>query len=166
MNVGPLIVDSNFFIQAHRETYPLDVASSFWQKVRELSFAKRIISIDKVRTELFVNKDALCVWCESNLPADFFISSASVFQQYQQVLQVAYRRQPNYNQRALDTFLDADEADAWLIAHALQGSNVIVTHEISEPTKISRVKIPDICRELGIRTISTIEMFRELGETF
>jgi hypothetical protein len=164
--MGPLIVDSNFFIQAHRDTYPLDVATSFWAKIGELAVVGRIISIDKIKAELHRNKDALTTWCDGNLPADFFSPSAPVIGQYAQVINIARLRQPPYNQRALDTFFDADEADAWLIAHALSGGNTIVTHETSQPAKIARVKIPDICAPLGIRTITTIEMFRELGERF
>ncbi len=40
----PFIVDSNFFIQAHRGTYPLDVVSSFWDKVSNLAKKGKIIS--------------------------------------------------------------------------------------------------------------------------
>jgi hypothetical protein len=162
----PLIVDSNLFIQSHRDTYPLDVASSFWAKIGELAVAGRIISIDKVKAELHRNKDALTIWCDGNLPVGFFVPSAPVIGQYAQVINIARLRQPSYNQRALDTFFDADEADAWLIAHALMCGNSIVTHETSQPAKIARVKIPDICTPLGIRTITTIDMFRELGERF
>jgi hypothetical protein len=164
--MGPLIVDSNFFIQAHRDTYPLDVATSFWTKINELAANQRIMSIDKVKAELNRNKDALTVWCDANLPTDFFAPSAPVIAHYAQVINVARFRQPPYNQRALDTFFDADEADAWLIAHALYSRNAIVTHETSQPAKIARVKIPDICAALAIRSITTIEMFRELGERF
>jgi hypothetical protein len=164
--MGPLIVDSNFFIQAHRDTYPLDVATSFWQKISELAIDRRIISIDKVKAELNRNKDALTAWCDANLPAGFFAASTPMVGQYAQVINIARLRQPPYNQRALDTFFDADEADAWLIAHALSGGNAIVTHETSQPAGIARVKIPDICILLGIKTITTIEMFRELGERF
>jgi hypothetical protein len=164
--MGPLIVDSNFFIQAHRDTYPLDVATSFWQKISELAIAGRIVSIDKVKGELQRNKDALTTWCDANLPSNFFAASAAVIGSYAQVVNVTRQRQPPYNQRALDTFFDAEEADAWLIAHALSGGNAIVTHEISQPAGIARVKIPDICALMGIRAINTIEMFRELGERF
>ena len=31
--MSKFIVDSNFFIQAHRSIYPLDVVQSFWLKV-------------------------------------------------------------------------------------------------------------------------------------
>ena len=42
------VVDSNFFIEAHRANYPLDIAFSFWNKVKDLANSKIIISIDKV----------------------------------------------------------------------------------------------------------------------
>jgi len=164
--MGALIVDSNFFIQAHRDTYPLDVAISFWQKISQLAIGGQIISIDKVKAELNRNKDALTDWCDTNLPLGFFINSAPVVAHYATVINVARHRQPPYNQRALDIFFDSEEADAWLIAHALSTGASIVTHETSQPLKIARVKIPDICISLGIRTLSTIEMFRELGESF
>ncbi len=162
----PLIVDSNFFIQAHRDTYPLDVATSFWQKISQLAANEQIMSIDKVKAELHRNKDALTDWCDINLPSGFFVASSAVVGHYATVINAARNRQPPYNQRALDTFFDADEADAWLIAHALSTGSAIVTYETSQPLKIARVKIPDICAPLGIRTLTTIEMFRELGESF
>lgn len=31
------IVDTNFFIQAHRLNYPLDIAISYWKKVKDWS---------------------------------------------------------------------------------------------------------------------------------
>jgi hypothetical protein len=70
--MGVYIVDSNFFIQAHRDTYPLDVAFSFWNKVKQLASEGKIISIDKVRDELFDKNDALELWCKENLPDNFF----------------------------------------------------------------------------------------------
>jgi len=66
------IVDSNFFIQAHRMYYPLDVVISFWNKVKQLAVEGKIISIDKVKHEIYQNEDALKKWCEDNLPEDFF----------------------------------------------------------------------------------------------
>ena len=53
------LVDSNFFIQAHRVTYPLDVVTSFWSKVKKLAIDGKIISIDKVKGEIFENDDEL-----------------------------------------------------------------------------------------------------------
>ncbi len=45
------IVNSNFFIQAHRAYYPLDVIRSFWVKIKQLADARKIKSIDKVKNK-------------------------------------------------------------------------------------------------------------------
>ena len=132
--MGPLIVDSNFFIQAHRDTYPLDVATSFWQKIGQLAADRRIMSIDKVKAELARNKDALTDWCAANLPSTFFASSAPVIGHYAIVINTARTRQPPYLQRALDTFFDSDEADAWLVAHALLTDRRTYRYARSEST--------------------------------
>lgn len=70
--------------------------------------------------------------------------------------------------KAINEFLDVDEADAFLIAYSLADvtNRCIVTQEVSAPQKISKIKIPDCCMALGIRYTTTIEMFREIGETF
>jgi hypothetical protein len=79
------VVDSNFFVQAHRFTYPLDVAMGFWDKIKKMANAGTLISIDKVKNELYDKNDELEKWCKANLPDDFFKSSASVISEYQKV---------------------------------------------------------------------------------
>ena len=72
------LVDSNFFIQAHRAIYPLDVAPSFWNKVKQLAANGNIISLDKVKNEIYQNEDDLKSWCENNLPDNFFQNSNNI----------------------------------------------------------------------------------------
>lgn len=166
--MGVYIVDSNFFIQAHRDTYPLDVAFSFWNKVRELAVEGKICSIDKVREEIYNKNDALETWCKANLPADFFKDTSEVITEYQQVVGWAISKSAHYSQNAINEFLDADEADAFLIAFAMKdtSSRTIVTQEVSNPNMKSKIKIPEPCTTLNVRFIKTIEVFRELGVTF
>ncbi len=66
------VLDSSFFIEAHRITYPLDIATGFWNKVQQLANAGTIISIDKVKNELYDKNDELEAWCKAHLPHDFF----------------------------------------------------------------------------------------------
>lgn len=162
------VVDSNFFIDAHRTTYPLDIAFSFWSKVKLLADAGRIISIDKVRNELYDKNDALEDWCQQNLPQDFFKDTTQVMSQYGQVALWATSKNSHYQQSALHEFLDADEADAFIVAFALADSNsrIVVTQETSEPARKNKIKIPDACNALNIKVVNTIGMFRQLGETF
>ena len=162
------VVDSNFFIQAHRVSYPLDIAFSFWNRVKQLADEGKIISIDKVKNELYDKNDALEEWCTTNLPQDFFRDSSEVLEYYGQVSAWALSRSNHYLPNALNEFLDADEADAFIIAYSLASpeDRFIVTYEISQPGRKNKIKIPDACFALNIQFMNTIDMFRQLQLTF
>src|SRR6218665_362666 len=147
------VVDSNFFIEAHRKTYPLDVVQSFWNKVKQLADDKKIISIDKVKKEIYGHEDALKTWCESNLPNDFFKDTAQAMAEYKQVAVWAASRSRHYSPGALAEFLNADEADAHLVAYALadNASRIVTTQEVSEPNGRNKVKIPEACNALRVQ---------------
>lgn len=163
---APYIVDANFFIQAHRMHYPMDVVPNFWSKIKELAENGLISSIDKVKAELYLNNDGLTEWCKDNLPSDFFCVSDICINEYMLITNWASSMATHYTPAALSEFLDADEADAWLIAFCLSKQGKIVTHEIGDPNGKKRIKIPDACVPFGINCINTIELFRELGERF
>lgn len=162
------VLDSNFFIQAHRVHYPIDVAEGFWNKVQQLAEDGRIISIDKVRKELYDKNDALEEWCRNSLPDDFFKDTSGVMDAYAQVTTWAMSRSGHYLPNALNEFLDADEADAFLVAYCLANptDRFVTTQEVSEPNRQNKVKIPDACIALNVSYLNTIEMFRQLGERF
>lgn len=162
------LVDSNFFIQAHRATYPLDIATGFWNKVKQLAETGIIVSIDKVKMELYDKNDELEDWCKANLPANFFKDSSEIMPEYSRITKWTFSMSNHYMPSAISEFLDADEADAFLIAYALSDiqNRIIVTQEVSQPGRKTKIKIPEPCNAFGIRYINTIEMFRMLGETF
>ncbi len=162
------VVDSNFFIQAHRENYPLDIAFSFWNKVKELAQDGKIISLDKVKNEIYDRNDALELWCKANLPENFFKDSTQIMAAYGQVVAWAVSMNTHYMPNALNEFLSAEEADAFIIAFALADheNRVIVTQEKSELNRKNKIKIPDVCQAMSIQYVNTIDMFRQLGETF
>jgi hypothetical protein len=162
------IVDSNFFIQAHRTTYPLDVAIGFWNKIRKLADSRLIVSIDKVKKEIYNKNDALKSWCKLHLPPDFFRSTDDLLDEYGKVTSWALSRRNHYLPNALNEFLDADEADAFIIAYCLSepAYKILVTYETSEPGRKNKIKIPDCCIALGVSYTNPIQMFRQLGETF
>lgn len=163
------LVDSNFFIQAHRAIYPLDIVPGFWRKVKMLADSGIIFSIDKVKNELYNKNDELENWCKVNLPENFFKNSSEKIQEYySQIIEWAVSKKNHYKPEAIEDFLHADEADAFIVAYALSDKNniTIVTQEISEPERKNRIKIPEPCKKFGIKYFNTIDMFRQLGETF
>lgn len=161
------VVDTNFFIQAHRVTYPLDVVPSFWNKVKQLADSGKIISIDKVKKEIFNNDDDLKDWCKNNLSPDFWKDSNQNPLEYARIAAWGASQTTRYTQNAIQEFLDAEEADAFLMAFTLADllNKKVVTYE-RPSNKMNKIKIPDVCVEFGIKYLDPIAMFRELGEAF
>ncbi len=167
--MSKFIVDSNFFIQAHRAYYPLDVVQSFWMKIKSLADKEIIVSIDKVHKEIFENsshEDELRNWCESNLEASFFVNTDTVLQNYIAIISWVNSMSHHYTPSAIQEFLETDLADPWLVAFAVSNGWTIVTYEKSEPNRKNRIKIPEVCNQFNVRYINTIEMLRELNESF
>lgn len=159
------LLDTNFFIDAHRTTYPFDVFPSYWGKIQALAEAGSIFSVDKVFDEINRHTDALTAWVNAGLPNGFFRSSGDVVPQYADVVRWANGKSTHYFPTALATFMQAEEADAWLVAHGIQSGCTIVTHEISNPDMKRSIKIPEPCNHFGIQFIKPVEMLRELGVT-
>ena len=162
------LVDANFFIQAHRESYPFDVAISFWNKINQLASAGKIVSIDKVKAEIYEKNDDLEAWCKSNLPHNFFEDTSHSISAYSQITKWAVSKKVHYKETAVNEFLDSDEADAFILAHSLENKDkfVIVTHEKSQPEIKRKIKIPEVANHFGLKYLNTIDMLREMGESF
>jgi len=162
------VVDTNFFIEAHRSHYPLDIAHSFWNTVKQLADDEKIISIDKVRDEIFENEDELTDWVKKNLPESFFKSTGEdpVLEEYRKVAKWAESRSGHYKRKAIDEFLEYKRADAWIVAYCLVTNDEIVTQEVSDPKRKNKIKIPDVCIALGASYLNMMQLFRKLSVSF
>ena len=164
------LLDTNFFIQSHHESYPLDVATSFWSKVKMLAHNQKFISIDKVEEEIYKKEDEIKQWCVKNLPDIFFrdTETTQIILQYRKVINWANSMRSHYTDKAIEEFSEYKRADAWLVAVALTEKNnlTIVTYEKSAPQAKNKIKIPDVCNHFGSKWMNVVEMFRQIGETF
>jgi len=59
-----------------------------------------------------------------------------------------------------------DGADPWIIAQAKVRGDVVVTHEKLVNDESTKVKIPNICVQFGVKYVDTYKMLRELGARF
>ena len=82
---------------------------------------------------------------------------------YSALIDWVFSKSDQYFPTAISEFLDADEADAWLVAFAMTYSNQIVTHEVSKPNSKSRVMLPDAANPFNVICIKTVDLFRTLG---
>lgn len=65
----------------------------------------------------------------------------------------------------MDTLRGRSKADPFVIATAIERNAVVVTGEL--PTgNMNKPRIPDVCNAKSIRSISFLDMIRELKLTF
>lgn len=147
--------------------YPFDVVPGFWNKLVELSNNGFITSIDKVKLEICkgATPDRLAEWCVNDLNPDFFVDTSSCVDIYSEIAVWAQSSQL-FTQSAKDDFLATDLADPWLVAYAKKNGCIVVTHEVSQPSRKNKIKIPEVCLQFSVRYLTPIEMFRELHESF
>jgi len=148
------ILDANVFIQAKNLHYGMDFCPAFWDWLIEKNKAEIVFSIDKVANEISAGNDELTKWAEEN--EDLFRKTdGQVAAKFSDVSNWVMSQ--NYEQGAINIFLQA--ADFYLVAHAMAGNYVLVTHELPS-TSIKKIKIPDVCAGLGLSFMTPYSMLR------
>jgi len=149
------LLDANVFIEAKNRYYGLDFCPAFWDWLIQNQAVGHVFSIDKVYDELLAGADELTSWAQKDGSSLFRVTDAAVASQFPAVS--AWVIGQKYEPSAVNTFLQ--EADYYLIAHALAGGHTVVTHEVaSNSTK--KIKIPNVCIGLGVRFLSPYQMLR------
>ena len=64
----------------------------------------------------------------------------------------------------VDNIKQRSLADPWVIAHALNKNAIVVTKETKEMAiNTKRIKIPNVCDNMGIRWINDFQLIEELN---
>ena len=149
------LLDANVFIAAKNLHYGMDFCPAFWDWLVESNQAGKVFSIEKVKDELEAGDDALAEWARARDEQFFLKPGAAIIPAMGQVSN--WVNENGYTPSAKNTFFQT--ADYWLIAHALAGGFVVVTHEKPADTR-NKVKIPNVCVGLGIKVMTPFEMLR------
>lgn len=153
------VLDTNVFIQAHRQWYRFSFASGFWQVLLSQHKAGTITSIDRVRKEI-KKGDTLYEWVDKSAPRSLFPTSkqVAVGNKYKEIISWVMASQ-KYDGAAKSLF--ATDTDGWVMAYAYAYGMTVVSHEVSSQAK-SRVKMPDVCKKFGIGYRDTFYMLDDL----
>lgn len=159
------LLDADTFIQAKNRHYSFDICPGYWTALLRLQKARRVCSIDRVRTELAGYGDELSEWVERDVPAQFFkkTQDQTVIQQYTDIVRWV-QAEAQYSEDATKRFLSG--ADPWLIAYAKANGYTLVTYEEHRPEAQSTVPIPNVCIRFGVACVNPFQMLRELGVRF
>lgn len=149
------LLDTNVFIQAKSLHYGFSFCPAFWDWIVRENHARKVFSVANVRDEIMEGNDDLAQWAAENEDSLFLALDASVLPAMQRVS--AWVTSQQYTPAAVSLFLQ--DADYYLVAQALAGGHVVVTHEKPE-VSIKRVKIPSVCIGVGVGFMNPFDMLR------
>lgn len=149
------LLDSNVFISAKHLHYGLDFCPAFWDWLTHHGHTGRVCSIDKVSDEIQAGQDELSEWAKHRGQTLFRRTPPTLAPQFAQVSEWVVSQ--GYTPAAINTFFQV--ADYYLVAHALAGDHVLVTHETLANSP-GRIKIPNVCLGLGVRYMTPYQMLR------
>jgi hypothetical protein len=157
------LLDSDVLITAKNLHYNPQFCGAFWRWVQDAHQAGKVFSIDKVKSELLAGgrTDVLYSWVQEPQLADFFLKSADGVAQWKKLATWAQSPEKAFKASAQAKFLDANSADAWLIAYAAHtGDCTIVTNEKPAPESKKYIKLPDAAAAVGVPTTTLFEVLR------
>src|ERR1700677_2503126 len=141
-------IDTSSLMDWQGRYYPVDVFTGIVEKVESLIVNGRMIAPALVKEEVeAVGTTELIKWVKSQ--SEMFVPT-------QTILSEALQIQSQFA-GLLDPKATHEEADAYVIALAKMRGGIVITSETSasEKNKPKRTHyIPDVCRELGIPSIS------------
>ncbi|HUU10591.1 MAG TPA: DUF4411 family protein [Phycisphaerae bacterium] len=164
MNGYRYILDADVFMCAARSYYAFDLAPRFWQSLIAHAQDGRVMSIDRVQTEIQRGKDELASWTKERFASAFMpTDDPQVIDGYRELMEWV-QSQDQFFAAAKAEF--ASKADGWLVAYATAKGYVVVTQEVLNADVKRKVPIPNLCEAFNVPCINTFSMLRNLGVRF
>ena len=159
LNRRVYLPDTSALIAAWSERYPKDLFPAVWQFMDALNGRLRVC--EYVRDEVERHAEDLLVWLDAAIVdsrLSLSLLSVNGAESVQGHFQRIARRWPNW--RAVRAGGRTVPADPWVIAYAQALGGIVVSEEQSGGND---VRIPDVCRELGVAHMNLLDLFRVEG---
>lgn len=154
-------LDSGIFIEAWNKYYSPIFCSDYWDILSELGKKDAIIVPSSVKEEIYKIDDKLKEWLEEH---EFLIRD--IDEKVQTSLKLIFDKDEKHK-RLVDSIKGRSMADPWVIAHALAEKATVVTKENKEINMdTDRIKIPNVCDNMGIRCIDDFQFINEVQIRF
>lgn len=151
------LLDTNTLIQAKNEYYAFDICPGYWKWIELATTLGDVISIKPVLEELRDGEDDLTAWANKLEKESSFFHPMDREAVGKIAEVVAWVQNGDFKEQAKRDFLA--RAGPQLIAYAMAHDGVtIVTHEVHVEGEKKKVKIPTVCKALGIPCDRTFSM--------
>lgn len=172
-------LDTNVLVNAKRTYFGFDICPDYWGWLLHENKQGNIFSINEVYEEIVNPKDRrnnplpnthrsysddLSRWAEGDGKSMFISHDQKSVNGYIEVSRWIGDH-TIYSPGAKSLFLRPNNADPFLIGHALTSSqHAVVTLEVTDRTQ-REIKIPDVCRHFKVDCITPYDMLRKLTAT-
>lgn len=155
-------LDANVLIQAWQKYYSPKFCRDYWILLNDLGSKNRIFLPQEVfEKDIARTEDDLTKWLKSsNVPIYKIDESVTL------CLKKIYDENP-VHKYLVDNTKQRSLGDPWVIAHALKENACVVTKE-EKVTAVNtkRIKIPNVCDNMGVRWINDFQFIGELKIQF
>jgi len=161
------LLDTNIFITAAKNYYPLDFCPGFWDFLITMSLAGQVCVAQSVIDEInngTSENDPIKEWVKNNAGDIKVIAHDMRIQEnFGRMLTNIYTKvlPNNFSAENIENF--SKIADSWVIATALTHGMIVVTNETLVGPNSTKIKIPNICAYYNISYTTPFSMLRELG---
>lgn len=154
-------LDANVLIQAWQKYYNPKFCPDYWKILVELGKDGKIFIPELVYEEIVRTEDDLSKWLKgSKIPINKISEPVTI------CLQKIYAADPTHK-NLVDNTKARSLADPWVIAHALhENASVVTKEEKVTALNSNRIKIPNVCDNMGIRWINDFQFIDELDIKF
>lgn len=154
-------LDANVLIQAWQKYYNPKFCPDYWDILIEIGKQDKIFIPELVYEEITRTEDDLSKWVKaSKIPIKKISEPVTI------CLQKIYAVNP-VHKNLVDNITGRSLADPWVIAHSLHENATVVTKEEKITALNSkRIRIPNVCDNMGVRWMNDFQFIDELGIKF
>ncbi|MCX6271029.1 MAG: DUF4411 family protein [Bacteroidetes bacterium] len=154
-------LDANVLIEAWQKYYSPALCPDYWDALNSLGDRDIIFIPELVFEEIVRTDDHLSKWLKQSK-----IKVHKIDEDVTRCISHIYSVDPLHKQ-LVDSTKNRSLDDPWVIAHAMKEKATVVTKEelVTAPNS-RKVKIPNVCKNLGIRWIHDFQMIDEVGIRF
>lgn len=154
-------IDTNVLIQAWQKYYSPILCPNYWDLLDNLGRQNLIFIPKMVYDEILRVEDDLSEWLKNS-----YIEVKNETESVVNRLKDIYSANPNHR-FLVDNVKGRSLADPWVIAHAIDQNAIVVTKEKGvTATGSKKIKIPNVCKNMGVTAIDDFELLRRLNVTF
>lgn len=155
-------LDANVLIQSWQKYYNPRICPQYWSVLSELGRENRIFVPQAVYEEILRGEDDLADWLHrlSHIPVEPVTEAIAL------ALRRVYDFHPSHR-TLVDNARGRSLADPWLVAHAFaEGAIVVTKEEKVTALNAARIKIPNVCDNMGIRWMNDFDFVADVGLQF